>query len=229
MILLPEQTLSDWLRIATWRLADSAKVRIRIEIEAHYTQAVEAHRGNGLSETDARVAALTELGDPEAAAKRFRKRHLTEWEAYRLRRLEKGPRSIWYPLGCYLLFWFCTTDLFWFRHNWLASCNSLPLFLASAFLVCVTLPTACFLVARYPRATPNRPALVMVCALTETAAYAFFYAGCIVHPAFRTASLIVNCSITILFSAFMMFRLLSLLRIWNKVSKAGATNLGQAL
>lgn len=105
MILLPErQTLSDWLRIASWRLADSAKERIRIEIEAHYNQAVEAHRGNGLSESAAQATALVELGDPEAAAKRFRKRHLTEWEAEKLRKSDKEARSVLGLLFCYLFF-----------------------------------------------------------------------------------------------------------------------------
>jgi hypothetical protein len=157
-----------------------------------------------------------------AAGKRFRKQYLTEWDAERLRKLHKGPRSIWYPLGSYFLFWFVTTDLttdlFPFRRNWLATYNSLPLFMASAFLVCVVLPTACFLVARYSTAKPNRPALFIISALTESAAYAFFYGACIVLPSFRTVSFIVNGLITILFLGFLIFRLLIFVRLWNKLS-----------
>src|SRR5579862_2220503 len=111
MILLPErQNLSDWLRIATWRLADSAKERIRPEIEAHYAQSVEAHRENGLSESAAHAAALTELGDPETAGKRFRKRHLTESEAEKLKKWDKRARRIWNLLFAYLSFWLVTTN-----------------------------------------------------------------------------------------------------------------------
>lgn len=225
----PPQTLSDWLRTATRGLTDASKARIRPEIEAHYAQAVEAHREHGLSESEAQMAALVELGDAGAAGKRFRKQYLTIWDAERLRKLHKGPRSIWYPLGCYFLFWFVTSDLFQFRRDWLATCNSLSLFLAFASLAFVALPTACFLVVRYAGANPNRPALFILSALTEVAAYAFFYVGCIVaNPAFRKVSLIVNCFITILFLGFLTFRLLIFLRLWNKLSRERATNPGPA-
>ncbi len=57
------------------------KERIRAEIEAHYAESVREQRANGLSQSAAETEALAELGDARTAAKRFRKGHLTEWEA----------------------------------------------------------------------------------------------------------------------------------------------------
>src|SRR5580704_17555460 len=81
------QGLPRWLEIATEGLIAPAKERIRAEIEAHFSEAVAAHLAEGASETAAQAAALSELGDAEAAAKRFRKQHLTEAEV-------KGAESL---------------------------------------------------------------------------------------------------------------------------------------
>lgn len=230
MILLPErQTLSDWLRIATWRLADSAKERIRIEIEAHYTQSVEAHRENGLSESAAHAAALVELGDPEAAAKHFRKRHLTELDTDRLEKSARSARSIWNLLGAYFVFYLFTTGALPFRPIMLEHYHPLPLYLATAFLVMLALPTACFLVARYSSVRPNRP-LLLICLLSNFAWLPFLFSYFItIEPTFVKAHLIDNCFFAILFCAVPIGRLIIYLRLWMKLSKTSPTNLSQAL
>ena len=56
---------------------------------------MESHQTDGCSEAEAEAAALAELGDPAAAAKRFRRQHLTDKEA---RRLNSILRQFgWFP------------------------------------------------------------------------------------------------------------------------------------
>jgi len=74
------QNLSEWLEIATENLAPSARERISADITSHYDQAVHGHEQNGLPRPAAEAAALAELGDAKAAARRFRRAHLTESE-----------------------------------------------------------------------------------------------------------------------------------------------------
>jgi hypothetical protein len=80
----PIQSLVDWLNTATEKLSLPAKERIKLEIKSHFEDAVETHRAEGLTEGQAQARALTDLGDAIAAAKRFRRSHLTEWEANHL-------------------------------------------------------------------------------------------------------------------------------------------------
>jgi hypothetical protein len=69
--------VSEWLEIATVGIAADGKERITREIKTHYCEAVEAHLKQGKSEQVAQTKALEELGDPWAAARRFRKKHLS--------------------------------------------------------------------------------------------------------------------------------------------------------
>ncbi len=85
-------SVSDWLELATNRLAAPARKRIGLEIEAHYAEAVRAHVEEGMSEWEAQAAALAELGDAWAAARRFRKQHLTEGEAQNVESMIKNAR-----------------------------------------------------------------------------------------------------------------------------------------
>ncbi len=73
--------LSEWLDIATRELVTLAQKRIRAEIGAHFTEAVHSHQVSGSTEAEAQSAALAELGDAHAAAVRFRREHLTNWDA----------------------------------------------------------------------------------------------------------------------------------------------------
>jgi hypothetical protein len=77
----PIKSLPEWLTTATENLSAPAKERIKQEIESHFEQAMESHCAEGLTEPQAQARALTELGDAKAAAKSFRKSHLTAAEA----------------------------------------------------------------------------------------------------------------------------------------------------
>ena len=74
------QDLFDWLEIATEKLTAPALDRISADIASHYEEAVDGHLQNGLPIVAAQAAALDELGDAKAAARRFRREHLTESE-----------------------------------------------------------------------------------------------------------------------------------------------------
>ncbi|HVU37136.1 MAG TPA: hypothetical protein VHC95_02275 [Opitutales bacterium] len=88
------QTLADWLAIATGKLVPSAQARVRAEIEAHYAEALRTHLGRGLSQADAQVAALADLGDAQVAGRRFQHEFLTKAEAAGLARFNKGANGM---------------------------------------------------------------------------------------------------------------------------------------
>lgn len=75
------QPLEEWLSLATSGLVRSAQERVRQELEAHFSDAVEARMAEGLSRDAAQVAAVRELGDARRAAWNFRKNLLMESEA----------------------------------------------------------------------------------------------------------------------------------------------------
>jgi len=75
------RNLAEWLDLATRSLVPPAQARIRAEIETHYADAVQSHLEDGSSASAAQSAALADLGDAQAAAKRFRREHLTIGEA----------------------------------------------------------------------------------------------------------------------------------------------------
>ncbi len=89
----PINNLQDWLEVATGDLVASAEKRIRLEIETHYAEATADHMVGGCPESVARARALAELGDPRTAARRFRKRHLTKWEAEKVEKALQGGRT----------------------------------------------------------------------------------------------------------------------------------------
>lgn len=89
----PAQSLALWLSIATRGLVTPSRQRIQLEIEAHFADAVKSRLDEGLTQAAAEAAALQELGAPKAAAKDFRKRHLTEDEEQWLRKWLKSSRA----------------------------------------------------------------------------------------------------------------------------------------
>ncbi len=91
----PIQTFSKWVEIATDKLSLAAKERITQEIEAHFREAVESHIAAGMTDAQAETRTLADLGDAKAAAKRFRKIHLTESEAEQLQKRLRWARSLW--------------------------------------------------------------------------------------------------------------------------------------
>jgi hypothetical protein len=98
----PVTTLNQWLEIATYDLVAPARERIRVEIEAHYAEAVANHLAQqDVSKAEAEMAALAELGPASAAAKRFSKQYLSESAI-------SGHRSRVKRLGnwLFLLYWY---------------------------------------------------------------------------------------------------------------------------
>jgi hypothetical protein len=138
------QNLAEWLRMATAKLCLPAQERIRLEIEAHFTESLESHQATGCSEADAQAAALAELGDATAAAKRFRRRHLTEkeakWVGSRLN--YSGPLAFLFALyAFYALSFVCFLPILK-RHH------ASPGFPAGALLLVAALQTMGFFVLR---------------------------------------------------------------------------------
>src|SRR6266851_419539 len=85
--------LWDWLEIATKGLLPADKRRITQEIETHCAEAMKAHLDQGESGQVAEAMAVAELGDPKAAGKSLRKKHLTEKDVKRLDWTKKDAGS----------------------------------------------------------------------------------------------------------------------------------------
>jgi len=109
--------LPEWLNAATENLSAPAKARIKLEIESHFQQAMESHCAQGATEREARTRALMELGNAQAAARSFRKTHLTEKEAnalkielsrYRSGLVQRGLPGIY--LLCFLIIFYVLKD-----------------------------------------------------------------------------------------------------------------------
>ena len=157
--------LYAWLRIATEGLAARAKERIRLEIEAHYAEAVSDHLRKGLSECDARSAALAELGNARKAAKCFRERHLTSREAVGVEWAFSRQGSRWWLLSNYI---YCACLFFAVKTYY----RSLLVPLAVVFIATVIIPTFNYVAIR--RMVRRKTKNVLSCILREIAAwYAF--------------------------------------------------------
>jgi hypothetical protein len=87
------QNFSEWLEVATWNLVPSAQARVRPEIEAHYAEAVQAHLAADVGDSAAQAAALADLGEAKAAAKRFSQQYLTTLEVKTLGKQIFNARS----------------------------------------------------------------------------------------------------------------------------------------
>lgn len=104
-------TLEAWLGTATDKLTQSGKERIALEITSHFDDAVASYRTDGLAEADARTRALADLGSSKEAAKRFKRRHLTQKEVAFLEKKLDGYRE-WRKPGMQLAYWiFCALFL----------------------------------------------------------------------------------------------------------------------
>jgi len=142
--------LREWLQIATAWLANPGKERIRREILAHYAEAVAAHVAEGLSESEAKVAAVAELGSAKRAGRRFRRQYLTTYEATLLdmeMRWIRGGGML--ALNC---FFFLVLALSLVGDNHRIYMVLIP----AGFLLMIVLPTAQFMMARRnPRPGPR--------------------------------------------------------------------------
>lgn len=216
---IPDQcrvpTLSDWVDIATRKLTNASKERIWAEIEAHYTQAVEAHRESGLPELDARKTALIQLGDARAAAKSFRKRHLTEREEKTLEAANKAGRSVWNLLvyyGVFLVF----TNVYVLESMIIRFHNPWP-YLGFQFVLFIFIPTTAFVVARRSGTRPNRHVLLTE-ALTDyvVRSLLLYFIFCAFNPFPASNAFWSNL-------AFMPYlpRFLFSLHVWIKLRRLG--------
>lgn len=133
--------LPGWLEIATKNLAVPAKERIRAEIDEHYTETVTSHLAEGMSESDARISALAELGDARKAAKRFRKIHMTKFNAAQVKLGVKYAKNRLVLVGGYFV-WFLM--FFWGALDG----PSKTVHLIVGFYIFVIIPTAKFIIVR---------------------------------------------------------------------------------
>jgi hypothetical protein len=156
------QTLSEWLDVATKKLAEPAKKRIKGEIEAHYAQAMDDLLHNGSSESAASEAALAQLGDANLAARRFRKHHLTEWEFQFVQWSFKQARSVLaMALNCGIFAELALEQLPRRQNALIHYVYPLP-YLVIEFLAMIALPTACLISARCIRRGPNMRLLLLM-------------------------------------------------------------------
>jgi hypothetical protein len=153
-IIKPEN-LGQWLEVATYDLVAPAKERIRVEIEAHYAEAVASHMANGISQTQAELAALAELGDAPTAGNKFRKQYLTESEVSGDKSVVKMARRwsyllLHYALGIIL----CSILLLHDKYTD-------PAF-AGVIILLVVSPTISFIIARRQsvKSNPRRPPII---------------------------------------------------------------------
>ena len=171
----PAQNLSEWLHIATKNLAPMAIPRISKDITSHDEEAVERHIENGLPTSGAEAAALADLGDARAAARRFRRAHMTISEFRTVSLLTRAPRN-WkgpsvqaagYCLFCFL----CFVNLHLFRVT-----NS---FAYGEVAVLLLFRIVSILLARRESAVPTPQLLVLMASLNS------FYTGLLtsVYPA----------------------------------------------
>jgi hypothetical protein len=208
------ERLSEWLEIATKGLAQAGKQRIAQEIEAHFAESVDAHLTQGEPEQVAQANALAELGDPRAAGKRFRRKHLTQWEAKRLGQLQKYAGSSKSLLLTYFIWTSCYFGTV--RKSGLSAerlKSHLILFLFGFFLCGFVLPTISFIIVRghWFRRKVALVALVM------------FIGAPVMGLAF---ALFLNNSVGVLLLLLGILDAYSWLRIWNKVRKAGGDGNG---
>lgn len=80
-ILVENDSLRDWLAIATEGLCPQAQIRIVSEIAGHFADSMANERQQGRSLEAAERAAMTALGSPKSARRKLRKANLTQRES----------------------------------------------------------------------------------------------------------------------------------------------------
>lgn len=209
-------TLSEWLEIATRKLTDASKERIRVEIEAHYAEAVNAHGDKGLSEADAQTKALAELGDAKVASRRFRKQHLTQQEDQWLKYSEKWGRSIFWLVLSYVMFVLFAFDQRPLPQNALIHYRHQSLGLGVEFLILVALPTIRFAIARLSKTKPNRNLLLLDPMI-------WFFVGTYLNQMFQTGFSRFEVNLNVLSGLAFLITYVLHIRLWIKLGKIRPT------
>ena len=198
------QTLSEWLDVATKKLSVSAEARIRSEIEAHFVEAVDEYMQNGSSEPVAQLLALEQLGDPKAAAKRFRKCHLTAREARLLAVSINESKSVITLLTNYGIFIIFAMLAFAFPLS-----KYRPLCMVLEFFVMAGFPTVAFVLLRTHESKGNVGRMLLLRSVSGIP-LGFFLLALFV-PQDLVQGLLWSCAIVCLS--------MSDLTIWNKLRR----------
>lgn len=85
--------LKPWLDIASKRLSNDSKARVREEVSAHFHDAIGEGIDAGLSEDEAVQRAIDALGSPRKAHRAFRRAYLTTFEDMNIRPLLSPRRA----------------------------------------------------------------------------------------------------------------------------------------
>lgn len=95
-----------WLEFATKGICQEGKERIRDEISAHYEDALHDALQQGLTKTEAHLAAMESLGDPRKAGRAFRRSYLSEREAKWVEeaKVPMPTRSLFASISWFILF-----------------------------------------------------------------------------------------------------------------------------
>jgi hypothetical protein len=155
------ETLSEWLDVATKKLSVPAQARIRSEIGAHFAEAVDEQIQNGSSKPVAQMLALEQLGDPKAAAKRFRKHLFSDRQARLLAASIRESKNGIALLTDYVYFIAFAILALAFSHS-----KHRPLYTVMAFLVMVVLPTVRFVLLKTHETRGNVRWIVLIRSLT---------------------------------------------------------------
>jgi hypothetical protein len=95
-----QQSLENWLSVATQNLEPRAAQKVWNEIAEHVENSVHQHQLEGMSEFEARALAVKELGDAHVSAKEFERTYLTASEFERLTKNKKQAKGlIWIGLA----------------------------------------------------------------------------------------------------------------------------------
>lgn len=154
------QDLSDWLHIATGKLAPAAKERICADITSHYDEAVAERMQSGLPMCAAQAAALADLGDAKAAARRFRQTHLTESEFRLVTRMGESPRRCNWQARVAVEALFCLACLILLLLLYLSPTTDIMEYVVIALLP--VLRIIALALARYESAVPTPRALLLM-------------------------------------------------------------------
>ena len=100
--------LRQWLLGVTHGLTPEVEVDVKEEISAHYAEAVDLYKSEGMSDEKAHRAAMRELGEAKEVAQNLRAAHLTKAQC-----LAASMVSLVYPLAMPLTAWLVDRRIFY--------------------------------------------------------------------------------------------------------------------
>src|SRR3954468_1134955 len=88
-------TLTDWIEIATRGLPASAKIRLKYEIEDHYTSLLRQQLADGLLQQEAEAKVLEQLGQANQVGNEYRDAHFSRSDY---------SRAMWAVVGLLVIY-----------------------------------------------------------------------------------------------------------------------------